>query len=156
MRVPYALVRSSRFHFSPKYLGWLYVPSEWHITTWWYFFAPERKIAFKLKNLATIAISKFLISFKFHISLKKYTFLVGWLHVQSAVHVTTTLIYSAEWTISTKIFSNKKNHIFSLETVGAICFGSLLELSFFSKICRMVICPVRVTYNHVVIFFAMF
>ena len=28
------------------------------------------------------------------------------------------------------------------------------ELSFFSKICRMVISPVRVTYNHAVVFFA--
>ena len=35
-----------------------------------------------------------------------------------------------------------------------ICFGSLLNLSFFSKICRMVIGPVRETYNHVVAFFA--
>ena len=60
------------------------------------FFAQQRKTAFKLTNLATIAIAKFLISSKFHISLKKDTFLVGWLHVQSAVHVTTTLIYSAE------------------------------------------------------------
>ena len=59
-------------------------------------FAPERKAALKLTNLATIAITKFLICFKFHISPTKYTFLVGWLHVQSAVHVTTTLIYSAE------------------------------------------------------------
>ena len=60
------------------------------------FFAPERKTAFELKNLATIAIAKSLICLKFGISLKKYTFLVGWLHVQSAVHVITTLIYSAE------------------------------------------------------------
>ena len=49
------------------------------------FFAPERKTAFKLKNIATIAIAKSLISLKFHISLKKDTFLVEWLHVQSAL-----------------------------------------------------------------------
>ena len=35
-----------------------------------------------------------------------------------------------------------------------MCFGSLLKLSFFSKICRMVICKGRVTYNHAVVFFA--
>ena len=63
----------------------------------------------------------------------------------------------------TKILSNKKKQNISLETVVEgrnhrntcfICFGSLLNLSFFSKICRMVIGPVRETYNHVVAFFA--
>ena len=40
------------------------------------FFAQERKAAFELANIATFAIAKSLICFKFHILLKKYTFLV--------------------------------------------------------------------------------
>ena len=40
------------------------------------FFTQDRKIAFKLANRATFAIAKSLICFKFHISLKKHTFLV--------------------------------------------------------------------------------
>ena len=39
------------------------------------FFAQERKTEFKLGNVATFAIAKSLICFKFHISSKKYTFL---------------------------------------------------------------------------------
>ena len=59
-------------------------------------FAQERKTAFELPNIATFAIAKSLICFKFDISLKKYSFLPRWLHVQSALHVTSTLSYSAE------------------------------------------------------------
>ena len=39
------------FFFS-KSVTWLYVPSEWHITTYRYFFAQERKKAFKLPSRA--------------------------------------------------------------------------------------------------------
>ena len=70
-------------------------------------FAQERKTAFELPNIATFEIAKSLISFKFHISLKKYTFLPRWLHVQSALHVTTRLIWSAQLASSTKIPYNK-------------------------------------------------
>ena len=65
-----------------------------------------------------LRISKSLIYFKFHISLKKYTFLVKWWHVQSTVHVTTRLICYPELTRPTKIVSKQKKirHI-NLETV---------------------------------------
>ena len=36
----------------------------------------------------------------------------------------------------------------------AICCGSPLIFLFFLKICRMVMCPVRGTYNHVQVYFA--
>ena len=72
------------------------------------YFAQERKTAFKPANLATFTIAKSLICLKFYISLKKYTFLVRWGYVQSAVHITTRLIFFAELTRSTKIPSNKK------------------------------------------------
>ena len=124
-------------------------------------FAPDRKTAFKLANRATFAIAKSLIYFEFYISLKKFTFLVRWWHVQSAVHVTTRLVWSAELTHPTKILANKKqqHQLGNSSLAGkspitsSLCFGSLLKLSFFSKICRMVTCPIRVTYNHAVVFF---
>ena len=68
MRVPYLVVCFSNFYFFSKYVRWLYVPSEGHITTYRYFLAQERKIAFKLANEAIFSISESLICFKFHIS----------------------------------------------------------------------------------------
>ena len=56
------------------------------------FFAQERKTALKLQNLATFVIAKSPICLKFYNSLKKHIFLVRWLDVPSAVHVTTRLI----------------------------------------------------------------
>ena len=43
MWAQYFVVRSSYFYFSLKYVGWLYVPSQGHITTYRYFFAQEWK-----------------------------------------------------------------------------------------------------------------
>ena len=42
---PYFVGHSSisNFNFCSKYVGWLYVPSEGHITTYGYLFAQERK-----------------------------------------------------------------------------------------------------------------
>ena len=72
------------------------------------FFAQERKTTFTLANVPTFSIAKSPICLNFHISLKKYTFLVRWWHVQSAVHVTTGLIWSAELTRSSKLLPNRK------------------------------------------------
>ena len=72
------------------------------------FFAQERKTEFKLANRATFGIAKSLICLKFNISFKKYTFLLKWRHVQSAVQIITRLIWSAELTRSTKLLPNKK------------------------------------------------
>ena len=94
--------------FFPKHVGWLLCPVRVTYNHVVVFFAQERKTAFELANIATLAIAKSLISFKFHILLKKYTFVLKWWHVQSAVHVTTRLIWSAELATSTKILSNKK------------------------------------------------
>ena len=58
------------------------------------FFAQERKTEFKLANRATFGIAKSLICLKFNISFKKYTFLLKWRHVQSAVQIITRLTHS--------------------------------------------------------------
>ena len=75
MRVAYLVFRSSNFYFSSKYVRWLYVPSEGHITTFRYFFAQERKAAFKLGNEAIFSISDSLICFEFQNSLKNFNIL---------------------------------------------------------------------------------
>ena len=75
MRVPYLVFRSSNYYFSSKYVRCLYVPSEGHITRYRYFFAQEKKTAFKLANEATFSISESLICFKFHISIKTFNIL---------------------------------------------------------------------------------
>ena len=79
--------------------------------------------------------------------------------VQSAVHVTTRLIWP-ELTCSTTFVSKIRWLIrirrdsLGVKTSNAspIFYGSLLTLLFFLKICQMVICPVTGTYNHVQIF----
>ena len=49
--------RSSHFYFSLKYVRWLYVPSEVHVTTYSYFFASSRmKKAFKLARRASYIV----------------------------------------------------------------------------------------------------
>ena len=81
------------------------------------FFAQEKKQRLNKQMEQYSRFAKSLICFKFHISLKKFTFLVRWWHVQSAVHVTMRFITSAELTRSTKSLSSKKNHNINLEIV---------------------------------------
>ena len=47
---PYLVIRFKYFYFSPKYVRWLYVPSEGHITMYGYFLPKNEKAAFKLES----------------------------------------------------------------------------------------------------------
>ena len=70
------MVRCWYFNSFPQLVGWLYVPSEWHITTYLYFFAQERKkLLIKLPSRAIFAISKFPYSFRIAQLPRKFQFL---------------------------------------------------------------------------------
>ena len=74
---------------------------------------------------------------------------------RAAVHVTTRLTWSELTRLTTFVSKitllNRVRHgSLGVKTSNAspISCGSLLILLFFPKICQMVICPVRDTYNH--------
>ena len=84
--------------FFPKLVGWLHVPSEWHITTYLYFFAQERKkLLIKLPSRAIFAISKFPYLFRIAQLTRKFQFLSQICQMVtstiSGIHVTTRLIF---------------------------------------------------------------
>ena len=117
------------------------------------------KKAFKLPSRATFAISKFPYLFRIAQFTRKFQFLSQICQMMtstiSGIHVTRRLIW-LELTHSTIFLSSNRLWHGSLMVikwdVNPILCGSLLMFWFFSKIGRMVICPVRVTYNHVSIF----
>ena len=121
------------------------------------------KKAFKLASLASFGIAKCLYFSQIAQFSQKFQVLAGnvrWWHVQSAVHVTTRLIWPAELTRSTTFVSKisgltrVRHDSIGVKTSNAsrILCGSLLILSFFLKICQIVICPATGKYNHVQIF----
>ena len=119
------------------------------------FFCSRMKKAFKRASRASFGMAKCLYLFQICQLSQKFYFFAGisrwwqsW-HVESAVHVTTRLIWP-ELTRSTTFvwkiwWPNRIRHdSLGVKTSNAspIFYGSLLILFFFVRICQMVVCPV--------------
>ena len=88
MQAQYLVDRSLCFYFSLKYVRWLYVQSEGHITTYRYFFAQVRKMPLNLiiTCRAPFGMDRCLYLFQIARFSQKFQILViivRWLHVQS-------------------------------------------------------------------------
>ena len=76
--------------------GYSYVPSEGHITTYRYLFAKERKKPLNYQIKQNLPLLNSQICLEFLSSRGNFNLLrefLKWLHVQSAVHVTTRVIW---------------------------------------------------------------
>ena len=127
--------------FFPKFVAWLYVPSEWHITTYRYFFAQERKslhtirdVIFALQNSHTCL--EFLCLPGYFNLFRKF---VRWWEVQSAVHVTTKLIclkfYFLKIFLSWRILKHDSLVVIT-SNATPVSYGSPFILWIFSKYVR--------------------
>ena len=109
MQAGYLVVR---FYFSSKYVRWLYVPSEGHVTLHTYFLLKGSRRTSKVAGRALFAIANSYICFEFLNSLWNFNFSQElscrrW-QAQSSVHVTTRLFWP-ELSHSTRRFSNLKS-----------------------------------------------